>query len=290
MDTETGEITGSWSTDDQPDGVLHVRCKDRRASRCKPCSLLYQDDAYQLTRAGLAGGKGVPESVQAHPGDYGGAVAWNHHASELWRRTTIRVYRELAHLLGRSESTVKRQVRLSYVKVAEWQRRGLIHFHAAVRLDAKPQNDGDTEHAPPPEGYTPDVLNAAIRAAVARVSVPYPLELLSSWSSPRDLSHSTHAPHATTLTMAATDAHSPVAPCHARTPARTPITTAAATSPMPMRRRSDGFTEPSEHWTTGDPTEAHDGSDSARGGRAVKGLHPRYEDVAQRPLTAPIAT
>jgi hypothetical protein len=41
VDTETGEITGSWSTDDLPDGVLHVRCKDRRALRCKPCSLLY---------------------------------------------------------------------------------------------------------------------------------------------------------------------------------------------------------------------------------------------------------
>jgi hypothetical protein len=70
--------------------------------------------------------------------DYGGAVVWNHHASDLWRRTSIRVYRELAATLGRSESTVKRQVRLSYVKVAEGQRRGLIHFHAAVRLDAKP--------------------------------------------------------------------------------------------------------------------------------------------------------
>jgi hypothetical protein len=132
VDTETGEITGSWSTEDLPDGVLHVRCKDRRASRCKPCSLLYQDGAYQLTRAGLGGGKGVPESVQAHPAvfvtltapsfglaaletrlcvecsDDGGAVAWNDHASELWRRTTIRVYRELAALMRRSESTVKR--------------------------------------------------------------------------------------------------------------------------------------------------------------------------------------
>jgi hypothetical protein len=243
VDVETGEITGSWSTDDLPDGVLHVRCKDRRASRCKPCSLLYQDDAYQLTRAGLAGGKGVPESVQAHPAlfvtltapsfglvhtrtlgrdgrvlpcrarrdqqhdscthaqpvtctrrhreddpalgtplcancfDYGGAVAWNDHASELWRRTTIRVYRELAARLGRSESTVKRQVRLSYVKVAEWQRRGLIHFHAAIRLDAKPHNDNGPDHAPPPDTYTLDVLDAAIRAAVAHVSVPYPRAL-----------------------------------------------------------------------------------------------------------------
>jgi hypothetical protein len=104
--------------------------------------------------------------------DYGSAVAWNDHASELWRRTTLRVYRELAAKLGRSESTVKRQVRLSYVKVAEWQRRGLIHFHAAIRLDAQPASPDDPEHAPPPTGYTLDVLDAAIRAAVTQVSVP----------------------------------------------------------------------------------------------------------------------
>jgi hypothetical protein len=60
VDVETGEITGSWSTDDLPDGVVHVRCKDRRRSRCKPCSLLYQDDAYQLTRAGLAAARASP--------------------------------------------------------------------------------------------------------------------------------------------------------------------------------------------------------------------------------------
>jgi hypothetical protein len=243
VDIETGEIVGSWSTDDKPDGVLHVRCKDRRASRCQPCSLLYQDDAYQLTRAGLVGGKGVPDSIQAHPAvfvtltapsfglvhsraisrdgrtlpcrarrdqagaicdhgrpmtctrrhrdddptlgtplcpecfDYGGAVAWNHHASELWRRTTIRIYRELASLVGLPEQAVKRQVRLSYVKVAEWQRRGLIHFHAAIRLDAREQRSDDTDHVPPPECYTIELLDAAIRAAVARVTVPYDREL-----------------------------------------------------------------------------------------------------------------
>jgi hypothetical protein len=88
------------------------------------------------------------------------------------------VYRELAHLLGRSEATVSRQVRLSYVKVAEWQRRGLIHFHAAVRLDARPHDDDDPEHVPPPDGYTFELLDGAIRAAVAYVSVPYDQELL----------------------------------------------------------------------------------------------------------------
>jgi hypothetical protein len=129
--------------------------------------------------------------------DYGGAVAWNHHASELWRRTTIRVYRELGHLLRRSEATVKRQVRLSYVKVAEWQRRGLIHFHAAIRLDARPEGPDDPEHAPPSDGYTLDVLDAAIRAAVAYASVPYSSALSCERARSTDHSRAFHSTIAT---------------------------------------------------------------------------------------------
>ena len=244
VDTATGEIVGDWSTADMPDGTLPIRCKDRRRSRCEPCSRLYQDDAYQLTRAGLAGGKGVPDTVQDHPAvfvtltapsfgpvhgrrigadgkavpcrarrdrtgrmcahgrpvtctrrhrqddpvlgtpicvecfDYASAVAWNHTASELWRRTTIRIVRELAALVGVSESICKRQVRLSYVKVAEWQRRGLIHFHAAIRLDAR--TDDPDVHEPPPDGYTLAILDQAIRNAVAHVEVPHDRRLIEN--------------------------------------------------------------------------------------------------------------
>ena len=45
---------------DMPDGVLYVPCGDRRASVCPPCAETYRADTYQLIRAGLAGGKGVP--------------------------------------------------------------------------------------------------------------------------------------------------------------------------------------------------------------------------------------
>ncbi|MGH8900060.1 MAG: replication initiator [Egibacteraceae bacterium] len=156
----------------------------------------------QLVVAGLAGGKGVPDSVAGHPTlfvtltapsfgpvharvvndqgqtlpcrarrdeadevcehgqpttgmarhaeddpclghplcpecwDYAGAVLWNAHASELWRRTRIRVYRELAALTGLSERQLRREVSVSYVKVAEYQKRGLVHFHLLIRLDA----------------------------------------------------------------------------------------------------------------------------------------------------------
>ena len=47
--------------------MLHVACGNRRESACPACSAVYKRDARQLVRAGLAGGKGVPESVAAHP-------------------------------------------------------------------------------------------------------------------------------------------------------------------------------------------------------------------------------
>ncbi|HWE70214.1 MAG TPA: replication initiator, partial [Acidimicrobiales bacterium] len=59
--------------------------------------------------------------------DYRGAVLWNAHASRLFQRTRERIVREVAH----SGSVPVREVgdvfRLSYVKVVEFQRRGLAH-------------------------------------------------------------------------------------------------------------------------------------------------------------------
>ncbi|MGH8884364.1 MAG: replication initiator [Egibacteraceae bacterium] len=37
------------------------------ARRYEPCSRLYQQDAWQLVVSGLAGGKGVPDSMAGHP-------------------------------------------------------------------------------------------------------------------------------------------------------------------------------------------------------------------------------
>ncbi len=57
-----------YSTDHEPDGVLLVRCRNRRASVCPSCSYEYAGDMWQLLYAGAAGGhKGVPESIRAHP-------------------------------------------------------------------------------------------------------------------------------------------------------------------------------------------------------------------------------
>ena len=47
--------------------VLLTACGNRRESRCPSCAATYRADAYQLVRAGLDGGKGVPDSIAGHP-------------------------------------------------------------------------------------------------------------------------------------------------------------------------------------------------------------------------------
>jgi hypothetical protein len=66
-DMATGEITGTISTDDLPDQAIYKPCGNRRVSTCPGCAETYRRDAFQLIRAGLVGGKGVPESVAGHP-------------------------------------------------------------------------------------------------------------------------------------------------------------------------------------------------------------------------------
>jgi len=70
--------------------------------------------------------------------DYPGAVLWNAHVGELWRRTSISWQRALAHQAQLTPAALRRQLRISYTKVAEFQGRGLVHLHAVARLDAAP--------------------------------------------------------------------------------------------------------------------------------------------------------
>jgi hypothetical protein len=101
-------------------------------------------------------------------------VLWNALAPELWRRTTIAVYRTLGRLVGLQEGELRRLVRISYAKVAEFQRRGAIHFHAVIRLDAATDCRCPGCLAPPPEGFTAALLEKALRGAVAAVGVSCP--------------------------------------------------------------------------------------------------------------------
>ncbi len=57
-------------------------------------------------------------------------------------------------------------LRVSFAKVAEYQQRGLVHFHAVIRLDGP---DGTSQA--PPQCATVAVLTDAVRAADERVRV-----------------------------------------------------------------------------------------------------------------------
>jgi len=106
--------------------------------------------------------------------DAGAQVVWNALAPELWRYTTTYLDRTLARLVGVSEGELRRLVRVSYAKVAEFQRRGAVHFHAVLRLDAATDCRCPACLAPPPEGFTAELLGQALRLAVAAVRVPCP--------------------------------------------------------------------------------------------------------------------
>ncbi|MGW4654393.1 replication initiator protein RepSA [Streptomyces sp. NPDC004279] len=103
--------------------------------------------------------------------DYAGAVLFNNHAGDLWQRFTNRLGRELAARAGLTQRELKERARLSYGKVAEFQKRGAVHFHAVIRIDGP-----DGPDTPPPAWATVELLTDAIRAAVAHsytsVSVP----------------------------------------------------------------------------------------------------------------------
>jgi len=196
-------------------GTVLAPCGNRRESVCPRCSDRYAADAFHLIRAGLSGGKGVPDSVagkprlfltltapsfgpvhsrrvlasgevvrcrcgQRHHGDdprvgtaldpgsydYAGAVLWQAHAGELWNRFTIRLRRELAKAAGIKVSEFAGQARISYAKVGEYQRRGLVHFHAVIRIDGP-----GGAHDPPPPWAHPDVIANVVRAAAASTVV-----------------------------------------------------------------------------------------------------------------------
>ncbi|REE60481.1 hypothetical protein BX257_3017 [Streptomyces sp. 3212.3] len=103
--------------------------------------------------------------------DYAGAVLFNNYAGQLWMRFTTRLRREIAARAGLTRSELPDHARLSYGKVAEFQKRGAVHFHAVIRIDGPEGPD-----TPPPAWATVELLTDAISAAAAHsytsVSVP----------------------------------------------------------------------------------------------------------------------
>ncbi|MEU8150268.1 replication initiator [Nonomuraea sp. NPDC048901] len=231
-DAATGQLLHRYTTRTEPDGILRVPCKTRRASRCPACAETYRSDTYHLIRAGLIGGKGVPETVTTHPTlfvtltapsfgtvharkdkngkalpcharrnaetcphgrvmacterhhaddprlgeplcpncyDYTGSVLFNALAPLLWKRFADSLRRHLAKLGGLALKDLRHHLTLSFAKVAEYQRRGVVHFHAIIRLDGP---GGPT--AEPPTWATAAVLAGAVQHAAHVVSALVP--------------------------------------------------------------------------------------------------------------------
>ena len=243
IDLETGEIRPVYSTAAEPGRVLELPCGNRRETVCPSCSAVYKRDARQLVRAGLAGGKGIPDSIADHPCvfatftapsfgpvharrmrgktvlpcrprrdaaarrcphgrdiscparhaeadprlgrvlcgdcyDYTAAVLFNAHAGQLWRRFTTYLPRRLAAAAGITLKAFREQLAVRYVKVTEYQARGVVHFHAVIRLDQQ----GDT-YQPPGPSWTRTCCarrSARLPPPWSWPSRPAPARLLSS--------------------------------------------------------------------------------------------------------------
>jgi hypothetical protein len=145
------------------------RCRPRRDAPVCPhgvrlsCGEVHDQDDPRL---------GEPLCLECF--DYRGAVIWNALAPELWRRTAIQIPRELARIRGISQRRLHERVRVSYVKVAEYQRRGVLHFHLVIRLDAAQPKERSELVEPPPAEFTAELLAQAVRSAVEHARAPVP--------------------------------------------------------------------------------------------------------------------
>jgi hypothetical protein len=151
-------------------GPVHTTRADRSGgrARCRPahgtpklcrhgrptwCTTIHTEDDPRL---------GQPICPDCY--DYPAHIAFNWHAPELWRRFTIALRRTLTRQTGLRAAEFAQRARVSFVKVAEFQRRGVIHLHALIRLDGPGE-----DYQPPQTGLDATELAEAIRQAAAHV-------------------------------------------------------------------------------------------------------------------------
>ena len=214
IDLTTGELAPSTTPPPRMGECCTSRAGTAARRSARPAPQVYKRDARQLVRAGLAGGKGIPDTITAHPCVFAtltapsfgpvhsrrmrgktvlpcrprrdakaaaartavtsparpamsrtipasasrcartattttAAVLFNAYAGDLWRRFITYLPRHLARRLGITQKHLRAVARIRYVKVAEYQARGVVHFHAVIRLDAARRG-----YQPPPAGIT----------------------------------------------------------------------------------------------------------------------------------------
>ncbi|MFC8984516.1 replication initiator [Streptomyces sp. NPDC057115] len=136
-------------------GPVHNRLSGDRPCRC---GIRHDDQDSAL---------GTPLDPDTY--DYEAAVLWNAHAGALWQRFSIYLRREVAKRAGLTQRAFRDHARVSFAKVAEYQKRGAVHFHAVIRLDGP--EGGETA---PRAWATAELLTDAIRAAAAAARVDGP--------------------------------------------------------------------------------------------------------------------
>jgi len=159
-------------------GAVHSRTVDPTTGKVKPCRMRRSIERCPHGRvmscpqrhAANSSCLGQPLCPRCY--DYAHHVVWNAWAPELWRRTRIAADRQLRHL----ERTYGVTLRLSYAKVAEYQTRGLIHFHALIRLDAIDRTNPELILPPPAAITAADLDHIITTAAVSTkfITPPHP--------------------------------------------------------------------------------------------------------------------
>lgn len=139
-------------------------CRLRRTDRCcdhgRPL-------ACHVSHSGADPRVGQPLCADCY--DYTGHVLWHAHAGRLWKAFTDNLYHHLASRTGKSRSVLRRSVRISYAKVAEYQRRAAVHVHAVMRLDGATGADST-----PLDWADARLLAAAVPTAAAAVRLAAP--------------------------------------------------------------------------------------------------------------------
>ncbi|OHV45342.1 hypothetical protein BCD48_23180 [Pseudofrankia sp. BMG5.36] len=98
-------------------------------------------------------------------------MVWNAMLPALWKATRDRLESAVAAAVRLTVAGLRRLVRVSFVKVAEMQRRGLVHLHVVIRVDGR-DSSGDVVAAP---GWAYGDLSAdCLRVVVASVAVDAP--------------------------------------------------------------------------------------------------------------------
>ncbi|MGY4993324.1 replication initiator [Streptomyces sp. 900105245] len=137
-------------------GAVHNRRSDGRNCRCG----VQHEEGDAVV--------GTPLDLETY--DYEAAVLWNAHAGALWRRFSIYLRREVAKRAGLTQRAFRDHARVSFAKVAEYQKRGAVHFHAVIRIDGPEGGE-----CPPPAWATAELLTDAVRAAATTARVDGPV-------------------------------------------------------------------------------------------------------------------